>query len=125
MKKAIDHITVDRIAVHAFHGVMPEEKVLGQRFFISLDVEIDLRTAGQSDLLSETISYARLTEIACQIATNNRFKLIEALAESIASAILSEFRLAQGIKVKIEKPSAPIAAIFDTVAIELYRSRSA
>lgn len=123
MKKTIDHIIVDRVAVHAFHGVMPEETTLGQRFFISLDVEADLKSAGKTDRLSETISYARLVEISCQIASKTRFKLIEALAEAIASAVLSEFALAQGVKVKIEKPSAPIAAIFDTVAVELYRSR--
>lgn len=118
-----DHINVRRIAVHAFHGVMAEEARLGQRFLISLDVETDLSRAGQSDDLADTISYARLTEIVIAITTGTRFQLIEALAETIATAILTEFPSALAITVEVEKPSAPIAAVFENAGITITRKR--
>ncbi len=120
-----DFIRVKRIVVHAFHGVMPEEAKLGQRFLMSLEVETDLSRAGRSDDLAHTISYARLIEIAVEIATQQRFHLIEALAETIAAAILAEFPTASATTILIEKPSAPIAALFDTASVEIRRVRSA
>ena len=42
-----DRIGVARIAVFGRHGVLPEEAVLGQRFYISLDARIDLAPAGR------------------------------------------------------------------------------
>ena len=42
-----DRIRLSRIGVFAFHGVHDEEQRLGQRFFISLDLMLDLAAAGQ------------------------------------------------------------------------------
>ncbi|MEN3930151.1 dihydroneopterin aldolase [Microvirga sp. W0021] len=119
-----DLIKVQRIAVYAFHGVMEEEAKLGQKFFISLTVEADLSKAGTTDNLDYTINYAKLTELAIHIATQQRFQLVEALAEAIATQVLDAFPLAHSIGVEIEKPSAPIQATFDTVSVTIFRKRT-
>ena len=56
-----DLIRVTRIAVFGRHGVLPEEAVLGQRFYISLEARLDLGAAGRSDDVAGTVSYADLT----------------------------------------------------------------
>jgi dihydroneopterin aldolase len=119
-----DRILLERIAVHAFHGVLPEEAKLGQQFFISLTAEADLSKAGQSDDYRQTICYARMTEIAVSITTGQRFQLIEALAETIAAALLAEFPIMEKITVRIDKPSAPIPATFANVSVEITRART-
>jgi dihydroneopterin aldolase len=83
-----DLIRVTRIAVFGRHGLLPEEAVLGQRFYISLEARVDLSEAGRSDAVAGTVSYADLTQIAVAISTEQRFNLIEALAEAIAASIL-------------------------------------
>jgi dihydroneopterin aldolase len=100
-----DRIVVDRIAVFAFHGLLPEEARLGQRFYVSLDVRLDLGPAGRSDDVARTVSYAVLTEIVTRIATQRRFALIEALAEAIAGEILDRHPLIREIRVRVDKPS--------------------
>jgi dihydroneopterin aldolase len=120
-----DRIVVDRIAVFAFHGLLPEEARLGQRFYVSLDVRLDLRAAGRSDDVARTVSYADLTEIVTRIATQRRFALIEALAEAIAGEILERHPLIREIRVRVDKPSAPVPAVIDGVAIEIVRAREA
>ena len=119
-----DRIVVQRIAVFAFHGLLPEEARLGQRFYISLDCRIDLSSAGRSDDVSHTVSYADLTAIAIDIATGQRFALIEALAETIATAILGRFGAIEAVSVRIDKPSAPVPAVIDGVAVEITRRRA-
>ncbi|MCJ2043382.1 dihydroneopterin aldolase [Methylobacterium sp. J-078] len=118
-----DRIVVDRIAVFAFHGLLPEEARLGQRFYVSLDVRLDLGAAGRSDDVARTVSYADLTEIVTRIATQRRFALIEALAEAIAGEILERHPLIREIRVRVDKPSAPVPAVIDGVAIEIVRAR--
>ena len=119
-----DRIFVENIAVFAYHGLHAEEEKLGQRFYISLTAIADRRPAGVSDDFEQTVSYADLTEVAVEIATKRRFRLIEALAETIAAEILARFPKVLSILVRIDKPSAPIPAVIDGAAVEIERSRN-
>jgi 7,8-dihydroneopterin aldolase/epimerase/oxygenase len=118
-----DHIRVHRLAVFARHGVLTEEATIGQRFFISLDATVDTRAAGSSDDLTKSVSYADMADVAVGIATTRRFNLLEALAEAIAASILASFPLVEAITVLIDKPSAPVPHVLDTVSVEITRSR--
>lgn len=119
-----DHIRVHRLAVFARHGVLPEEAVIGQRFFISLDAAVDTRAAGGSDDLTKSVSYADMADVAVGIATMRRFNLLEALAEAIATDILARFPLVEEITVRVDKPSAPVPHVLDNVSVEITRSRT-
>ncbi|WP_375461289.1 dihydroneopterin aldolase [uncultured Enterovirga sp.] len=118
-----DRILIERIAVYAHHGVLPEEERLGQRFFISLACELDLAPAGRSDDLALSVSYADLAGLSLGIATGRRFRLIEALAETIAAEILVAYPAVEAITVRIDKPGAPVPAIVDGIAVEITRRR--
>ena len=118
-----DRILVSRLAVFAHHGLLPEEERLGQRFYISLDCEVDLSRAGRTDDVAHTVSYADLSVLTVEIATQRRFALIEALAEAIAAAILDGFPLVRALRVRVDKPSAPVPAVLEGIAVEIVRTR--
>jgi dihydroneopterin aldolase len=118
-----DHIRLNRLAVFARHGVLAEEIALGQRFFISIDAEVDCRPAGLSDDLRQSVSYAELADIAAGLASTRRFNLIEALAEAIAAAILDRLPRVDAVTVTVDKPSAPLPHVFDSAAVEIRRTR--
>ena len=120
-----DRICIQRIAVYGYHGVLPEERALGQRFYISLDCRLDLSKAGKSDDYTKTVGYQQLTTMVRTIATEESFQLIEALAEAIAEAILSTFPTIESMLVRVEKPAAPIAENFETVFVEIHRRQEA
>ncbi len=119
-----DRILVQRIAVFAYHGLLEEEAKLGQRFYVSLDCGLDLAAAGASDDVAATVSYAELTAIAVEIATKRRFALIEALAEAIAGEILARHAAIARVGVRVDKPSAPVPAVIEGVAVEITRFRA-
>jgi dihydroneopterin aldolase len=119
-----DRIFVKNIAIFAYHGLHEEEARLGQRFFISLTASVDTRAAGAEDDFTKTVSYADLSEIAVEIATKRRFKLIEALAEAIAAEILGRLALVAAIVVRVDKPSAPVPAVIEGVSVEIERKRN-
>jgi dihydroneopterin aldolase len=118
-----DRILLSRLAVYAYHGIQEEEARLGQRFFVSVACSLDLRPAGEADDHDLSANYASLAALVHAIATDRRFRTIEALAETIAGEALVKFPRVEAIEVKVEKPEAPIPLISDGVAVEIRRSR--
>jgi dUTP pyrophosphatase len=125
-RRHLDLIELRDLTFYGYHGVLPEEQRLGQRFIVSVRLRLSLQAAGQSDSLDQTVNYAEVAEAVQAIVEGPPFKLIEALAERIAQETLGQFARVQSITVRIEKPSAPISAVPTSgVAIEIDRSRTA
>lgn len=118
----MDRLKLTGIEVFAHHGVLPEEKQIGQRFLIDLDVELDLRAAGMTDNLAETIDYGSLAERVHELVVGNRWNLIEKVAEETAELVLS-IPAVKGVKVTVHKPNAPIAVDFADVSVTIDRLR--
>lgn len=118
-----DKVHLNHLAFFAYHGALPEESRLGQKFFLDLELSMDLRIAGQSDNLDDTVCYNTVYKLVQTIVSTQRFQLIEALAESIAQALLEKFNKLQAVRLTVKKPEAPIAGIFDYVGVEIFRTR--
>lgn len=108
---------------YGYHGVLPEETRLGQRFRVSVVAETNLQYAGMMDDLNETVSYADIFSVCQQIVEKQTFKLIEAVAENIAESILKHFNKVERVTVKVIKPDPPIPGHYHSVAIEIMRGR--
>ena len=119
-----DRIVLSRIAVFAHHGVLAEEERLGQRFYVSLECVLDLTGVSRHDDLKRTVSYAMLADLVGRVATQSRYKLIEALAEAIALEILGAAPIVHEVAVTVEKPGAPVRAIIEGVSVEVRRRRT-
>lgn len=118
-----DRIILKELGFFGYHGVMPEEAVLGQRFFVDLVCGVDLGQAGRSDELEHSISYADMYDVAKAAFEERRFKLIEAVGQHIVDRLFEAFPAIRWIEVRVRKPSAPIAMVAGEAAIELHRQR--
>lgn len=119
----IDKIYVNQMKFYGYHGVFPEETKLGQRFVIDLTVELDLSNAGQSDDLTQSVNYADLYNTCQQVVEKETHKLVETVAERIAADVLGNFPLIERCTVKAIKPDPPIPGHYESVAVEITRSR--
>ncbi len=106
-----DRLTLRGICVTACHGVLPEEKALPQRFVADLDLECDLRRAGESDDLTDTINYADIAQETAAILSGRPADLIESLAARIADAALARAGV-EAVDVTLHKPQAPAGVTF-------------
>ncbi len=120
----MDKITMKNLGFYGYHGVLAEEKSLGQKFFIDIELYTDLKEAGMTDCLEKTVNYGEVYELVKNIVENRQYDLIEALGENIAKDILKDFILVEEVLVVVRKPEAPIAGIFDYFGIELRRRRN-
>jgi 7,8-dihydroneopterin aldolase/epimerase/oxygenase len=122
-KIKLDKIYVNGMEFYGYHGVLPEETVLGQRFVVDLVVETDLKRAGITDDLHESISYVDLFQVCEDVVEGAPYQLIEAVAENIAEQILTKFEKVNTVSVKMIKPNPPIKGHYQSVAVEIVRSR--
>ncbi|AIQ44542.1 dienelactone hydrolase [Paenibacillus sp. FSL R7-0273] len=119
----MDKMKLHRMEYYGYHGVFEEERKLGQRFYIDLELELDLQAAGQNDDLTQTVNYAEVHYTVKNIVETESFKLIEALAERIASVLLDTYTIINAVTVKVTKPHPPFDIHFQGVTVELRRTR--
>jgi dihydroneopterin aldolase len=121
-----DVIFLERMQFFGYHGFHAEEQRLGQRFEVDLSVETSTKSAGMTDELIDTISYSRLYAIAQEIVEGEPKRLIEAVAEEIALAVLREDWRIESATVTLRKPNAPIkGAVFTAAGVRIRREREA
>lgn len=120
----MDKILMENMCFYGYHGVLPEEKTLGQKFILDAVLYLPLKKAGLTDALSDTVNYGAVFSLIENCVTKERFNLIEGLGERITSDIFSQNPLVQKIVLRIKKPEAPINGIYDYVGIEIERDRS-
>ncbi|USG66006.1 dihydroneopterin aldolase [Brevibacillus ruminantium] len=118
----MDKIYVNKMSFYGYHGVFEAEAKLGQRFYVDLELSMDLSKAGASDDLNDTVNYADIFHCVQQIVEKERYNLVEALTSQIASRVLQAFPFSE-VKVKVTKPNPPINGHYDSVAIEMTRRK--
>src|SRR3954453_4813047 len=115
-----DRIELRGLRAVGTHGALPEEQNRAQPFEIDLDVEVDLRDAGQSDALHDTVDYGALAHAVERVVTKERFHLLERLAERIADEVRADGRVA-AVTVTVRKLRPPVAVDLASAAVTITR----
>jgi dihydroneopterin aldolase len=106
------------------HGVLVEEQERAQPFEVDLDLAVDLRPAGVSDSLADTVDYGAVADVVAATVSGTRsFALLEALAWHVADAVLGVDHRITGVTVVLRKLRPPVAVDIDTVGVRVVRTR--
>ena len=117
-----DRVLMSGLMFYGYHGVVPEENRLGQRFVVDIEMSADLGEAGRTDDLTKTVNYVAVYDDVKRIVEGAPAKLIETVAERIAARILGGYAVS-AVRVRVRKPDVPIAAALDSVGVEIERRR--
>jgi len=117
------HIRLLNAVFYGYHGNQHEERFLGGRFHIDVDMEADVSAAAKYDSLDETVNYEAVYATVQDIVTNSTFKLIETMAKHISKRILERFELVHAVTVRVRKPGVPIKGVIDCVEVEVHEQR--
>lgn len=118
-----DIIRLSQISFYGYHGVTAAEKETGRVFEIDCELSADLTRAGESDRLSDTISYDAVYQVIRKVVEGKAFSLLEGLGHVIAVKLLDGFPV-ERVTLKVRKLNPPVAGQVKYVEIEITRGRS-
>ena len=120
-----DLVRLQGMTFSAAHGASPGERTRERRFVVDLEVEADLRRAGATDDLADTVNYSALHVAVRDVMTGPPVNLLETLAERIAQRVLQDFPVT-AVRVRVAKPGVPVDEGGQAVAsVEVRRERGA
>ncbi|MCW1960667.1 MULTISPECIES: dihydroneopterin aldolase [Chryseobacterium] len=114
-------IYLEDVRIYAYHGVLPEENIIGTYYILNVELHTDLWKAAESDDLHDTISYADINDILHK-EMKIKSKLLEHVAGRIISTIHNSFPQIDYIKLKITKTAPPMQGEMTGASIELEKS---
>jgi dihydroneopterin aldolase len=116
-------IFIEGLEVYGHHGVAPEEKILGQRFYFDVRLTVEDCPAALTDRVEDAVDYTEVIDLVVEVATTESYSLLERLARVTAEAILKKFPVDE-VWVQVVKPHPPVACALTGVsaAIELQRA---
>lgn len=116
----MDYILLNELEFHAFHGVLPQETLVGNTYIMDLKLGVDLHKACHSDRIEDTLNYADVID-CIRIEMKQPSKLIEHVAERICEALKAQFPQIISIDIHLQKRNPPVQAQLKSASVQLHR----
>ena len=113
-------IRLNNIRVHAQHGCLKEESVIGSDYRVDLEVTSNLSAPAQTDRLQDTVDYVHLNSIVKEEMAI-KSKLLEHVASRILDRIFAEIPIVENAVVSVSKINPPIGGDVESVTVVLER----
>lgn len=116
----MDQVFINDLTARGIIGINDWEREKPQDILINITLFVDLRPAGQSDNLEDSIDYRTIARKAQNRAETAQFFTVEALATDLARICLEDARINK-VRVRVEKPGA--VRFTRSVGVEIERGR--
>ena len=118
MKLMSSKIYLRNVRFHAFHGVLPQEGIVGNDYLVNLVLDYDFSSAMKTDDLQGTLNYAEVYQkVREEMAVPS--KLLEHVAGRIAHRLFSDFPEIQKLQLSITKVNPPMGSDSDCAGVEV------
>ncbi|MBF0728505.1 MULTISPECIES: dihydroneopterin aldolase [Bacteroides] len=122
MKINNSYILLKEIRCYAYHGVAPQENLIGNEYIIDLKLKVDISKAAQTDEVADTVNYAEVHQvIMAEMAVPS--KLLEHVGGRIIEKLFQQFPALEEIELHLSKRNPPMGADVESAGIELHCSR--
>jgi dihydroneopterin aldolase len=118
-----DRIEIRDLRVTGVHGVLAEERERAQPFAIDIVAWVDMSAAQQSDELADTVDYGALAQTAADVVGGRSYRLLEALAGRLASALLIADGRLEAVEVTVRKLRPPLPLDVGSTGVRVRRAR--
>ena len=122
MKPTHMYIRLEGLKIHAYHGVLPQENLVGAYYYIDLKLKTDFTHAAETDELEGTVSYADIFEVVKEEMAIPS-KLLEHVCQRIAAHIFNDFPTIETIDIRLSKENPPMGACAKSIGVEAHYVR--
>lgn len=118
MKAQSMNIILNDMKFYSYHGVLPQENIVGAEYKVSLNIETDFSKAATDDNLDGTINYAKIYD-AVKEEMMTSVKLLEHLAYRISKRLFKDFPAIINIEISIYKENPPMGGDCKEVGVKV------
>jgi len=116
----LDKVIIRDLSLKTIIGTLPEEKITPQELILNIELFCDIRKSAKTDDINDTIDYKMLKKEIINFVENNRFNLIERIAQSCADICLSHDNV-KAVRIIVDKPGCLTRA--RSAAVQIYREK--
>ncbi len=101
----MDIVFIEDLRIQTIVGIYDWEKEIKQEISLDLQMANDNRAAAATDRIEDTLDYKAVAKRLIAYVGENRFDLVETLAERCAEIVINEFGVTW-LRLKASKPGA-------------------
>jgi len=117
-------LSIKNVQFYAYHGVKQEEKKLGGKYEVDLDLYYDSKNAIIRDDINDALNYEEAIFGVSEVLNYDSYNLIETMANEILNITMDKFEVLEKATVRIRKINVPMRRVLDHIQIEQTISRS-
>lgn len=115
-------ILLPHMQFHAHHGVIPQERLVGSLFTVSIEAQTRFEEALLTDRLEGTVSYADIHQaVKEEMAIPSA--LLEHVAGRIARRLFHDFPTITVLKIEVMKQNPPMGADIPAAGVRIEVTR--
>ncbi len=119
MKLTTSYVLLEKLHFHAYHGVLPQERRVGNDYTVDLKIKYDVSEALTSDDVHDTLNYAEVFQLVSQeMAVPS--DLVERVAGRISDRLFRRFPVIEGVDLKIIKLNPPMGSDGEGAGVEVH-----
>lgn len=111
-------IKLNDIRIRAFHGVLEQEKIVGNNFLLDVTLYCDCNDALRTDNINDTVSYADIYFLI-KDEMSQKSNLLEHVCFRILDRIKKEYKTVKRVVVRITKENPPIGGDIRSASVEI------
>ena len=117
-------INLKNIILFGYHGCLSEEKKLGQKYELDVQLKIKNDVDLKLDDISKTVDYIIVYNLVKENFQKRSYNLIETAAMALSDSLLESLKIVEEVTVRIRKPHAPIEGHFSEIEVEITRIKN-
>ncbi|MCQ2059641.1 MAG: dihydroneopterin aldolase [Bacteroidaceae bacterium] len=115
-------ISLTDLRFYAYHGVEPQERIVGAEYSVNVTIYTDVTKAAQTDNVKDTINYASIA-LSVKKIMNQPKNLLESVANSIIQELFSQYRIIKAATVTVSKLNPPVQIPCSAASVTITLSR--
>lgn len=124
VKEGLTRLSVSSAEYYAYHGVKSEEKKLGGKYEVDLDLYYNAKRAILSDNVKDSINYEEALFCVSEVINGNEsYDLVETMCSDILDTLMDKFSELLIATVRIRKYAVPMRRIIGFIEAEQTFSR--
>lgn len=112
------YVEIDRLRLRAFHGVMPQERVSGNIFEVSVTLGYDMEMAAATDDVAYALDYSKVVAAVTEVM-GRPSALLENVVTRLRDRIQEEFPQVTDGRIRLAKITPPIPGHMESVSVSI------